>query len=684
MREEIESITFTEEGFYSMSRYSKDGRFAYSLPKDTGIYTLRNGCDSLELKGEKSMIHELVLPDGFHFFHLESIRCLPFLRKITAYCDFDFVLGNTYYSYVSDIAKYWYDTQIEELVVLPWLVEKYKKIFGYSAGFSEAIIKVTPIPDDIAFKFVNRKSEGYVTSKNGRIIVKVDNHVKVLEIPIEVERIAATAFDKDNIIEKVIILGDSEDSDKNRSSVDFDKNAVNALAHVETLVFQGPMYTHFYNDIIKDAKIPKLRTIIYPLWNYNHYCFRGAESESVINSNYEIKAENFSSVELVENDGIVYTKDGKFLVSGVDCKSKIVHIKDGVEEIFQYAFCCNLSIEEVYIPRSVRKVGKCAFKSCKNIKKIVFNFYKITNDAESAFFTYSSCIQFYLPESNFSSVIKYQYERLHKRFSKDGLGALTEKCVKTDSPMICVHTLPFFSGNVIIDEETGYVFNENEDTFVGVLKEKAKDIKRIKLPCHIKKVSENAFDSMNSIEEIVVSEEISVKELYDYVKSISTIKTISSRENSLIIEDGIAYYNNYKEIVSVSKSVKVKHFVCKEGVEVILPSAFEGHRELEEIKLPQTIKNISDRAFANTGISKIIFPASLSKIGREVFANCKLMSVVFEGQIGEGYDAFDSVDFISTFYVKVQKKYKTIFIDKYPELRKYVRTPLPKWLSWLE
>ena len=44
MREEKEPINFLEEGFDSMSRYSKDGKFAYSIPEDGITYGLRSGC----------------------------------------------------------------------------------------------------------------------------------------------------------------------------------------------------------------------------------------------------------------------------------------------------------------------------------------------------------------------------------------------------------------------------------------------------------------------------------------------------------------------------------------------------------------------------------------------------------------------------------------------------------------
>ena len=687
MREEKESITFLEEGYDSMSRYSKDGKFAYSIPEDGISYGLRSGCTVLDLGGRESLIHELILPTSFHSFHVESIDHLPYLRKITAYSEFDFVSGTgRYLSLEHDVTNFWRGTRLEEICVLPWLVDKYKKIFGYWPGIREAIVKVTTIPDDIALRLVNQQSNGLSTSKNEKTLVKVDNIIKVLEIPAKIERIASCAFDKSNTIEKVVILGNSEDYNKDRSSLEFDKDAVNSLNHVETLVFQGPMHTSFYDDVLTGAKMPNLKTIVYPLWNYNHYCFRGSEAESADIHSYEVKAENFSSVELVEEDGIVYTKDGKFLVSGVDCKSKSIRIRDGVEEIFQYAFCCNLSIEEVYIPRSVIKVGKCAFKSCKNIKKIVFNFSQITKDAESAFFTYSREIHFYLPSSDFSYALKNQYERLHNKFSRQGLGALTEKLTREDSNIVIVHTLPDYDGEITIDEETGFVYNENGDTFVGILADNAKNIKTITLPNHIRSVSKDAFDvlSLKSIEEIIAPEGIQVINIYDSAKSCRTLKTIVAGKDRISIEDGVAYYNGYKEIIDVSESVKIQNFVCKEGVEIISSSAFEGHKELVTIQLPQTIKYISDRAFANTGISKITFPASLTRIGKEAFSNCKLSAVIFEGQIADGANAFDYADFDSSAYIKVQKIYKESFISKYPKLKSIVKTPLPKWLSWLE
>lgn len=72
MREEMEPITFLEEGFDSMSRYSKDGKFAYSIPDDGFSYGIRQGCVALEFKGQELSIGELILPTSFHSFHAQQ------------------------------------------------------------------------------------------------------------------------------------------------------------------------------------------------------------------------------------------------------------------------------------------------------------------------------------------------------------------------------------------------------------------------------------------------------------------------------------------------------------------------------------------------------------------------------------------------------------------------------------
>ena len=43
-----------------------------------------------------------------------------------------------------------------------------------------------------------------------------------------------------------------------------------------------------------------------------------------------------------------------------------------LEEIPDYGFSGRMDLKEIYIPKSVRKIGKYAFYNCRDLKKITF------------------------------------------------------------------------------------------------------------------------------------------------------------------------------------------------------------------------------------------------------------------------------------------------------------------------
>ena len=264
-----------------------------------------------------------------------------------------------------------------------------------------------------------------------------------------------------------------------------------------------------------------------------------------------------------------------------------------------------------------------------------------------------------------------------------GLGALTEKHVKDNPKNIVVHTLPYYPGEVLIDEDAGMVYDDTGKTFVGVLKEQAKNITNFSLPKHIKDIFESAFSNLSVVETIEAPCGFNVMHIYKLTQNCLKLKTIVAGEEQLVIENGIVYSKGFKDVIAVSKCAKISDFVCKEGVETIGPSAFEGHKELVNVQLPHTIKTIGNRAFANTSLTDISFPASLQELGEDAFSSCSLTAIVFEGQAPKGSNAFRGVKFTSSAYILVQKTYKDGFVKSYPALKRLIKTPLPKWLSWL-
>lgn len=64
--------------------------------------------------------------------------------------------------------------------------------------------------------------------------------------------------------------------------------------------------------------------------------------------------------------------------------------------------------------------------------------------------------------------------------------------------------------------------------------------------------------------------------------------------------------------------------VVPDGTVQILPEAFRGHGEIEEIELPDTLESIGEAAFRDcSALRKIVVPDSVFEIGDRAFSGCK-------------------------------------------------------------
>jgi hypothetical protein len=439
------TISCFEKEYNDYSRYSKDYKYSYSIPSEAQTYKLHDGCMVLCLN-EFSNVKELYLPSSFMWFDVQSIRYLPNLTKIVSFSDFNFLLkmdeGEVIrYKFPKPVIKECVKddfANLKEVFVLPCLVDKFKRIFGCDSESNASKIIVEETPDVMVNK--NKQIKGLTINqsfgRDGKTIVAVDVKKETLDIPKWVSEVSPYAITSENILKTIIIDGDADEEHLDRDSyLEIKKETINVMTHLEKIVFKGPFIGHFYDTL--DTKLVALRKVVYPLWNYRHICFCGMEADYGHHT-YNVCAENFSKVELEYSpDGLIYSKDGKYLVSGVDCKSKKVHIKNGVEEIFQYAFCGNDRIEEIYIPHTVTQLGEYAFKACRNLRTVIFNFNSIKAGAEKAFFTFSPLLKLFLPNTGFSDAVKHECE-----FEN-----------------IAIYHIPDIQGDITIDETTNNVYD---------------------------------------------------------------------------------------------------------------------------------------------------------------------------------------------------------------------------------
>ena len=91
--------------------------------------------------------------------------------------------------------------------------------------------------------------------------------------------------------------------------------------------------------------------------------------------------------------------------------------------------------------------------------------------------------------------------------------------------------------------------------------------------------------------------------------------------------------------MTFKKNKKIKKVVIKKGVTSISNNAFTNCKNLEEVKIAGTVKNIGWRSFKGTKIKKLTIPKSVKTIGYEAFYNCnKLTKVTMPGNFKVKYE----------------------------------------------
>ena len=104
---------------------------------------------------------------------------------------------------------------------------------------------------------------------------------------------------------------------------------------------------------------------------------------------------------------------------------------------------------------------------------------------------------------------------------------------------------------------------------------------------------------------------------------------------SIQVEEGNSKYRSEGNAVYEKESGKLilgcASTVIPEGVTVIGNSAFYGQNSLKTIKLPETLTNIEDYAFASSGLTTLTIPKNINKIGSGVFSGVQLWSITVDG-----------------------------------------------------
>lgn len=371
--------------------------------------------------------------------------------------------------------------------------------------------------------------------------------------------------------------------------------------------------------------------------------------------------------------------------------SGVVTIPDGVTEIGREAFADVTDVTAVTVPSGVTQISANAFKNCKNLKTLTLS-EGLTTIQSSAF---SGCealscvelpasIEFVFPSTfnGYSGSIKYggetysadDPEKLCKAVCYDENGFLIKDGILYD-------VLDSESGEITIPDT---VVEIAEAAFIN------KDFSKITVPGSVKKINDHAFINISYLSEIVFEEGVTSlgDELFNGSSVLRVVlpSTLTDiKEYSLQVSGGSTVYEyngkeyrrndpgtNYEDDwcklfttlmpqynedgLLIENGILVDALFCAdhyseelvipEGVTVIGEGAFTDSEYSFNIKLPQSLTEIKDKAFWFTCIREIEIPDGVKSIGAGAFSGCSsLTRVVLPDRLEYlGKDAFKMCD----------------------------------------
>ena len=183
----------------------------------------------------------------------------------------------------------------------------------------------------------------------------------------------------------------------------------------------------------------------------------------------------------------------------------------------------------------------------------------------------------------------------------------------------------------------------------------ARSVREVYIPKSLVVIDRGAFANMTNLEVVHIPQDSVLYRIDDGAfLECTSLKEISFENCKLLSILGPEVFKNCSSLKTVKLPEKLKdiggaafkgcvsleNINCLNKISYISASMFEGCTGLKNIRIPDSITEIHEYAFSNSGLEHVALPQSLTTLGRGVFYRCKsLQTVELNGSITEIFES---------------------------------------------
>ena len=287
-------------------------------------------------------------------------------------------------------------------------------------------------------------------------------------------------------------------------------------------------------------------------------------------------------------------------------------LPNSLKKIYGGAFWRS-SLVELIIPKSVEFIGDLAFMDCANLKKIRFEGNTIIQSSDVFFQTYPDIIE--IPKGS-----RTHYEHY--------LPNLIDKFVEIDSELDSLETTVTEKDEVNgWSDEQGAVYSSDGKRLLAYGSYAKTDIYIIKEGTIV--ICDLAFNNYENdnhfLSRILIPPSVLIIGMNPFAGCIGL--SILCNSPFFKVEDDILYTQNYSHLISSTNSIcetlKLHHEVQTIGAYAL------SYCQAKSIVLSACLRTIEEYAFSYSDIEYLMIPSGVEKIEKRAFEGCKFLTDVF-------------------------------------------------------